>query len=216
MLKGFGRRGHVQVVPKQNKFEASIEDSPEFRRERFSILYNDLYDDLWRYVQRRSINTEEARDTLSEVFLVAWRRLEDIPAGKEARLWLFGVARNLVKTSWRKRKRSGDLLVRIGSEMSTKGTTDEELDNSGVLKIVNALQFLSENDQEILRLLAWENLSHKEISVVLGCSENAVAIRIRRARVRLMKVLQSEKSFSEINNLKEIAERFSPETTSSS
>ena len=203
-------------MPKQNKFEASIEDSPEFRRERFRILYNDLYDDLWRYIQRRSINTEEARDTLSEVFLVAWRRLEDIPAGKEARLWLFGVARNLVKTSWRKRKRSGDLLVRIGSEMSTKGTTDEELDNSGVLKIVKALQFLSENDQEILRLLAWEDLSHKEISVVLGCSENAVAIRIRRARVRLMKVLQSEKSFSEINNLKEIAERFSPETTSSS
>jgi RNA polymerase sigma-70 factor (ECF subfamily) len=203
-------------VLKQNKFEASIEDSPEFRRERFRILYNDLYDDLWRYIQRRSINTEEARDTLSEVFLVAWRRLEDIPAGNEARLWLFGVARNLVKTSWRKRKRSGDLLVRIGSEMSTRVTTDEELDNSGVLKIVKALQFLSENDQEILRLLAWENLSHKEISVVLGCSENAVAIRIRRARVRLMKVLQSEKSFSEINNLKEIAERFSPETTSSS
>jgi len=203
-------------VLKQNKFEASIEDSPEFRRERFRILYNDLYDELWRYIQRRSINTEEARDTLSEVFLVAWRRLEDIPAGNEARLWLFGVARNLVKTSWRKRKRSGDLLVRIGSEMSTRGTTDEELDNSGVLKIVKALQFLSENDQEILRLLAWENLSHKEISVVLGCSENAVAIRIRRARVRLMKVLQSEKSFSEINNLKEIAERFSPETTSSS
>jgi len=203
-------------VLKQNKFEASIEDSPEFRRERFRILYNDLYDDLWRYIQRRSINTEEARDTLSEVFLVAWRRLEDIPAGNEARLWLFGVARNLVKTSWRKRKRSGDLLVRIGSEMSTRGTTDEELDNSGVLKIVKALQFLSESDQEILRLLAWENLSHKEISVVLGCSENAVAIRIRRARVRLMKVLQSGKSFSEINNLKEVAERFSPETTSSS
>ena len=201
---------------KQNKFEASIEDSPEFRRERFRILYNDLYDDLWRYIQRRSINTEEARDTLSEVFLVAWRRLEDIPAGNEARLWLFGVARNLVKTSWRKRKRSGDLLVRIGSEMSTRVTTDEELDNSGVLKIVKALQFLSESDQEILRLLAWENLSHKEISVVLGCSENAVAIRIRRARVRLMKVLQSGKSFSEINNLKEVAERFSPETTSSS
>ena len=60
------------------------------------------------------------------------------------------------------------------------------------------------------------DLSHKEISVVLGCSENAVAIRIRRARVRLMKVMQTEKSFSEIKNLKEIAERFSPETTSSS
>ena len=203
-------------MPKQNRVETSIEDSPDFRRERFRVLYNDLYDDLWRYVQRRCINTEEARDTLSEVFLVAWRRLEDIPAGKEARLWLFGVARNLVKTSWRKRKRSSDLVNRIGNEISTKSPTDEELDNSGVLKIIKALQFLNENDQEILRLVAWEDLSHKEISAVLRCSENAVAIRIRRARVRLMKVMQTEKSFSEIKNLQEIAERFSPETTSSS
>ena len=203
-------------MPKQNRVETSIEDSPEFRRERFRILYNALYDDQWRYVQRRSVNNEEARDTLSEVFLVAWRRLEDIPAGQEARLWLFGVARNLVKTSWRKRKRSGDLVDRIGNEISTRRVTDEELDNSGVLKIIKALQFLSENDQEILRLVAWEDLSHKEFSVVLGCSENAVAIRIRRARVRLMKVMQTEKSFSEIKNLQEIAERFSPETTSSS
>tara|TARA_A100001037_G_scaffold1942_1_gene1763 strand:+ start:2924 stop:3535 length:612 start_codon:yes stop_codon:yes gene_type:complete len=202
-------------VPKQNRVETSIEDSPEFRRERFRVLYNDLYDDLWRYVQRRCINTEEARDTLSEVFLVAWRRLEDVPVGKEARLWLFGVARNLVKTSWRKRKRSSDLVDRIGNEISIKSSTHEELDNSGVLKIIKALQFLSENDQEILRLVAWEDLSHKEISLVLGCSENAVAIRIRRARVRLMKVMQTEKSFSEIKNLQEIAERFSPETTSS-
>ena len=202
-------------MPKQNRVETSIEDSPEFRRERFRVLYNDLYDDLWRYVQRRCINTEEARDTLSEVFLVAWRRLEDVPVGKEARLWLFGVARNLVKTNWRKRKRSSDLVDRIGNEISIKSSTHEELDNSGVLKIIKALQFLSENDQEILRLVAWEDLSHKEISVVLGCSENAVAIRIRRARVRLMKVMQTEKSFSEIKNLQEIAERFSPETTSS-
>jgi RNA polymerase sigma-70 factor (ECF subfamily) len=203
-------------VLQEKKIETSLEDNPEFRRERFRILYRDLYDDLWRYVQRRSINDEEAHDTLSEVFLVAWRRLEDVPAGKEARLWLFGVARNLVKTSWRKRKRSAALVDRVGNEMTTRSALDDKSDNSGVYKIVKALQFLSEKDQEILRLLAWEDLSHKEISMVLKCSENAVAIRVRRARVRLMKVLQSEKSFSDINNLQEIAERFSPETTSSS
>ena len=201
-------------MPQEKGFETSLTESPEFLRERFRVLYDDLYEDLWRYIQRRSISTEEARDTLSEVFLVAWKRLEDVPVGKEARLWLFGVARNLLKASWRKRKRSKDLVVRIGNEMSTRGNTDTELDNSGVLKIVKALQFLSENDQEILRLVAWEKLSHKEISVVFGCSENAVSIRIHRARVRLTKVMQTDKSFSEIKNLKEIVERFSPETTS--
>ena len=96
------------------------------------------------------------------------------------------------------KKRSKDLVVRIGNEISTRGNTDTELDNSGVLKIVKALQFLSENDQEILRLVAWEKLSHKEISVVFGCSENAVSIRIHRARMRLTKVMQTDKSFLEI------------------
>ena len=201
-------------MAQEKRFETSLTESPEFLRERFRVLYDESYEDLWRYIQRRSISTEEARDTLSEVFLVAWKRLEDVPVGKEARLWLFGVARNLLKASWRKRKRSKDLVVRIGNEMSTRGNTDTELDNSGVLKIVKALQFLSENDQEILRLVAWEKLSHKEISVVFGCSENAASIRIHRARVRLTKVMQTDKSFSEIKNLKEIVERFSPEPTS--
>tara|TARA_Y100000741_G_scaffold83497_1_gene61364 strand:+ start:1247 stop:1858 length:612 start_codon:yes stop_codon:yes gene_type:complete len=201
-------------VAQEKRFETSLTESPEFLRERFRVLYDESYEDLWRYIQRRSISTEEARDTLSEVFLVAWKRLEDVPVGKEARLWLFGVARNLLKASWRKRKRSKDLVVRIGNEMSTRGSTDTELDTSGVLKIVKALQFLSENDQEILRLVAWEKLSHKEISVVFGCSENAASIRIHRARVRLTKVMQTDKSFSEIKNLKEIVERFSPEPTS--
>ncbi len=201
-------------MAQEKRFETSLTESPEFLRERFRVLYDESYEDLWRYIQRRSISTEEARDTLSEVFLVAWKRLEDVPVGKEARLWLFGVARNLLKASWRKRKRSKDLVVRIGNEMSTRGSTDTELDTSGVLKIVKALQFLSENDQEILRLVAWEKLSHKEISVVFGCSENAASIRIHRARVRLTKVMQTDKSFSEIKNLKEIVERFSPEPTS--
>ena len=58
-------------MPQEKGFETSLTESPEFLRERFRVLYDDLYEDLWRYIQRRSISTEEARDTLSEVFLVA-------------------------------------------------------------------------------------------------------------------------------------------------
>jgi len=48
-------------------------------------LYDDIYDDLWRYVQRRSVSEAEALDTLSDVFLVAWRRFDDIPPRGRAR-----------------------------------------------------------------------------------------------------------------------------------
>ena len=64
--------------------------------------------------------------------------------------------------------------------------------------------------------MAWEELSHKDVSIVLGCTENAVAIRLHRARTRLVKVLQTEKKFSEVEGLGDLIERFSPETTGTS
>jgi RNA polymerase sigma-70 factor (ECF subfamily) len=48
-----------------------------------------------------------------------------------------------------------------------------------------ALQRLSFDDQEVLRLVAWEGLSHAEVAQVLQCSTNAVGIRVHRARQRL-------------------------------
>ena len=39
---------------------------------------------------RRAANAEDAADVLSETYLIAWRKLEKIPPGDSARLWLFG------------------------------------------------------------------------------------------------------------------------------
>lgn len=49
---------------------------------------------------------------------------------------------------------------------------------------LEALANLRADDQELLRLLAWEGLSQAEAGVVLGVSPNAVAIRLHRARRR--------------------------------
>ncbi len=48
-----------------------------------------------------------------------------------------------------------------------------------------ALGELREEDREILRLGAWEGLTHREIGRILGCSANAAKIRLHRARRRL-------------------------------
>ena len=59
------------------------------------------------------------------------------------------------------------------------------LDRLEVRTVVDALQQLSAADREVLLLAAWEGLSHGEIAAALGCSENAAAIRLHRARKRL-------------------------------
>jgi RNA polymerase sigma-70 factor (ECF subfamily) len=44
---------------------------------------------------------------------------------------------------------------------------------------------LRPKDQELLKLVLWEELTHAQVGVVLGCSTNAVALRLHKARNRL-------------------------------
>lgn len=61
------------------------------REERFNQLYDDHFEAVRRYVWRRDPSLCD--DVLAETFLVAWRRLDEMP--RDARPWLIGVARNV-------------------------------------------------------------------------------------------------------------------------
>lgn len=63
------------------------------RQERFRELYSAHVDAVLGYSLRRVGRREDAGDIVAETFLVAWRRLADVPEGEGARLWLYGVAR---------------------------------------------------------------------------------------------------------------------------
>jgi RNA polymerase sigma-70 factor (ECF subfamily) len=51
--------------------------------------------------------------------------------------------------------------------------------------VERAVARLSDDDQELLRLVAWEELGREEIALVLGISRTAVRVRLHRARRRL-------------------------------
>lgn len=58
--------------------------------------------------------------------------------------------------------------------------------------MIRALRELRPEEQEILRLAAWEGLTNAGLAVTLGCSENAATIRLHRARKRLVEQLEKE------------------------
>jgi DNA-directed RNA polymerase specialized sigma24 family protein len=66
------------------------------RRHRFEELYAAHHASLLGYALRRTANTDDAADVLAETFLAAWRRLDDVPPGPQARLWLYGTARRVL------------------------------------------------------------------------------------------------------------------------
>ncbi len=148
------------------------------RRQRFEGVVATTYLPLLRYLRRRTDPTT-ADDVLGEVLLVMWRRADDIPA--EAVLpWCYGVARGCLANSSRARRRHLRLVRRLADERSQRGDPPAEDP-----RLTAALRALSPDDQEVLRLWAWEELPPREISLVLGITPNAASIRLHRATKRL-------------------------------
>jgi RNA polymerase sigma-70 factor, ECF subfamily len=151
---------------------------------RFRRLYAEHGRAVLAYAVRRCGDPQDAADVVAETFLVAWRRFADVPAGEEAKLWLYGVARRVLANQHRAVSRRNRLAERLREELPTalQAVSDPPAADRAVLQ---ALRELSDDDREILLLAAWEQLEPVEIAHVLGISRVAVRSRLHRARSRL-------------------------------
>lgn len=155
-------------------------------RERFEELFERCYDALMAYAVRRTPSAEDAADVVSDTFTTAWRRIGELPPGDEARLWLYGTARRTIRNQRRgvRRREALDerLLVhaRIAHSRSRPAAPDGPDGD-----LVAAMARLSDADQELLRLVAWEGLDGTQVAQVLGVSPTAARVRLHRARQRL-------------------------------
>jgi RNA polymerase sigma-70 factor (ECF subfamily) len=153
------------------------------RRRRFEAVYAEHQARVLAYVLRRADSADDAADVIAETFLVAWRRLDDAPAGEEVRLWLYGVARRVLANHRRGERRRIQLADRLRDELARRPPIDVASGEVG--QLAAAFRSLPDSDREVLALEGWEALDAGEIAVVLGCSRNAARIRLHRARRRL-------------------------------
>jgi RNA polymerase sigma-70 factor (ECF subfamily) len=162
---------------------------------RFRQLYDGNLDLLRRYCFRR-LPFDEVDDAVAEVFVVAWRRMDDVPDGDEALLWLYGVARNIVRNL----RRTTRPRYRLASKMRRTGTPvapdpgAEVVRRADYQETLDCLATLREGDQEVLRLAAWEELKPAEIGQVIGVAPHAASARLGRARDRLAKAMHMERA----------------------
>lgn len=152
------------------------------RRTAFDGLYAAHGRAVFAYALRRVTQPADAEDTVAETFLVAWRRLADAPGPPDTVLpWLYAIARRVLANQRRANDRRARLQLRVRQAPAVVGAVSDD-DQDG--PAIAALSCLRPDDQELLRLVAWEELSHAQIAVVLGITPNAVAIRLYRARAR--------------------------------
>ncbi len=141
------------------------------------------------YAVRRVAHAQDASDVVAETFLVVWRRLDDVPLGGAARLWLYGVARHVLANQQRSERRRARLAERLRQELpGALEAVPPPASRTGAVRV--ALARLGSEDQEILRLCGWEELTPGEIATVLGISQVAARSRLHRARRRLRAALE--------------------------
>jgi RNA polymerase sigma factor (sigma-70 family) len=154
------------------------------RRGQVEMLFAEHARAVLAYAQRRTDHTT-ASDVVSDVFVVALQRLEDVPLD-DPLPWLLGCARRVLLNQRRAQRRRGRLFERLAA--STPRSQPERELSDGAL--ASALAMLGERDREALLLTAWEGLSAEQAARVLGCSIQAFWVRSHRARVRLAAALE--------------------------
>jgi RNA polymerase sigma-70 factor (ECF subfamily) len=156
-------------------------ETPE---QRFSSLYRDTRTEIMAYLVRRAHSIEDAADALSETYAAAWRKLDSLPEGDRARLWLFGAARMELRMAARREHADDELIAELSSELQI--VHSEQIDAADSEEsLLLAISSLSSLDREILTLTAWEGLSPSEIAAVMNMSANVVRVRLHRARREL-------------------------------
>lgn len=195
-----------------------IEDDRDQRERRFRLLYEEHYRSIQAYAVRRVEPADDVADVVAEVFTIAWRRLARIPEPPADRLWLYGVARRVAAGKIRSARRRRQLTARLQASHAAHrnpGAHDQESaeglgqllvhgavadgavadgaerDGTARDRLAAAIAGLRPAEREALALVLWDELSHAEAAQVLGCSVNAVAIRVHRAKARLRDALTS-------------------------
>lgn len=157
------------------------------RRQRFDVLFGEQVAGIASYCRWRSRSAGDAEDAVAEVFLIAWRRLDDVPRGDAARAWLYAVARRVLANQARSDARRVRLSEKLRAQRVAVGTEEFPL----TALVHETLAGLGPRDREVLLLAEWEGLTPAEIARVMGCAAVTVRGRLHRARRRFRDALES-------------------------
>ncbi|HVE99299.1 MAG TPA: sigma-70 family RNA polymerase sigma factor [Mycobacteriales bacterium] len=158
------------------------------REARYRAVFAEVYPKLLAFARRRA-DPAYVDDVVADTLLVAWRRLDEVPAGGELP-WCYAVARRCLANQQRSEARRLGLVQRLGATaVSTAGEAWESEDSG----LNAAMADLPQEDRVVLELWAWEDLAPREIATVLGISANAASIRLHRAKRRLRSLLSDGK-----------------------
>ncbi len=159
--------------------------------DKFVALYDKYFDQIYRYVARRVNDQESAQDLVSQTFMDAFEHLKDYEwRGFPFSSWLYKIAHNNVLKWYRLQGKVTVDLEAIPEIKDSFDQKEEAIRNEETGEIRKAMAQLDPEEQEIIRLKYFEDVSNIEIAEIIGLSANNIGVRIYRTLKKLKQLIQ--------------------------
>ncbi|WP_227767381.1 RNA polymerase sigma factor [Zhaonella formicivorans] len=156
--------------------------------QRFLKLYDQYFDDVYRYTYFKTGNSWDTEDLVSETFRKAFEKAHTIKGSPKA--WIMTIARNTINDWYRKKKEivTGDEDLDKYAYSYSFEEIFEQKEEMNCLK--RSLQDLTKEELEIINLKYFSGLKHKEIGAMLGKSVDAIKMKSLRIIKKLGELVE--------------------------
>lgn len=146
-------------------------------------IYNDHYLDVYRFLVCFSGDSNDAEDMTQEVFIRVLKGIRNVNDGPYLKTWIFSIAKHVAIDHYRKKRFVSVFKEGFFKRMeSNVKNPDEELEITEMKKIVHeAISKLKPHYRAVVILRGINELSIKETSDILQCSEAKVKVDYHRA-----------------------------------
>ncbi len=178
------------MLEQDQKLVQAAQESPE----KFAVLYDKYFDQIYRYVYRRVSDKDTVHDLVSQTFYDALSHIKSFEwRGFPFSSWLYKIAHNNVLKWYREQSRAQKVSLDHINELADLNV-DQKEDASRKekqLEVQKVLEQLETEEREIIRLKFFEEVSNIEIAEIMGLSANHIGVKVYRTLKKVKQLLKS-------------------------
>ena len=158
-----------------------------------SQLYGLYSKAMYNICRRMMGDEEEAKDLLQESFVDAFQKLPKLREVNTFSSWIKRIVINNCINALRKKKLDTAQLEE-GQDFIEDEDDDYEYAQHQASQIMQCIDVLPEGCKTVLNLYLFDGYDHKEIGEILGITESASKAQYCKAKARIRKILEEERS----------------------
>jgi RNA polymerase sigma factor (sigma-70 family) len=160
---------------------------PATKEQAFTTIIKKYQERLYWHIRRMVVDHENTNDVLQNMFIKAWKGLENFREDSQLYTWLYRIATNESLTFLDQQKRKSSISfndVELGLSNTIKA--DQNFDaNKLEWKLQLAIQQLPEKQRLVFNLRYYDEMPYEQMSQVLGTSEGALKASYHHAAKKI-------------------------------